>query len=101
MGLAIVSKIWKKTFDYPSRVFFHKKKVIKVKENTEKMIYDKGKTYVNASVEAARNKTYPIVRPLYYYYPTSKETSVKTFIDYVLSPEGQEIVNKVGYISLK
>ncbi|MBK6837822.1 MAG: PstS family phosphate ABC transporter substrate-binding protein [Bacteroidetes bacterium] len=63
--------------------------------------YDKGKTYVNASVEAARNKTYPIVRPLYYYYPTSKEASVKTFIDYVLSPEGQEIVNKVGYISLK
>lgn len=63
--------------------------------------YDKGKTYVNASVEAARNKSYPIVRPLYYYYPTSKEASVKPYLDFVLSPEGQEIVNKVGYISLK
>ncbi|MBK6445666.1 MAG: PstS family phosphate ABC transporter substrate-binding protein [Bacteroidetes bacterium] len=63
--------------------------------------YDKGKTYVNSSVEAARNKTYPIVRPLYYYYPTSKEASVKPFIDYVLSAEGQDLVNKVGYISLK
>ena len=63
--------------------------------------YDQGKTYVNSSVEAAKNKTYPIVRPLYFYYPTSKEASVKNFIDFVLSAEGQEIVNKVGYISLK
>ncbi|HRH66834.1 MAG TPA: PstS family phosphate ABC transporter substrate-binding protein [Bacteroidia bacterium] len=63
--------------------------------------YNGGKTYVNSSVEAARNKTYPIVRPLYYYYPTSKEAMVKPFIDYVLGAEGQELVNKVGYISLK
>ncbi len=63
--------------------------------------YNQGKTYVNSSVEAAKNKTYPIVRPLYFYYPTSKEASVKPFIDFVLGAEGQELVNKVGYISLK
>ena len=62
--------------------------------------YDK-KTFVNASVEAAINKTYPIVRPLYFYYPTSKESVVKPFIDYILSSEGQMIVNEVGYIKLK
>jgi phosphate transport system substrate-binding protein len=62
--------------------------------------YD-GKNYVNASVENAKNKSYPVVRPLYYYYPTSKESIVKPFIDYVLSPEGQKIVDEVGYISLK
>jgi phosphate transport system substrate-binding protein len=62
--------------------------------------YD-GKTFVNSSVEAAKNKTYPIVRPLYYYYPTSKEAAVKPFIDFVLSAEGQKIVSDVGYISLK
>ena len=61
--------------------------------------YD-GKTFVNASVEAAMNKTYPIVRPLYFYYPTSKESSVKPFIDYVLSVEGQKIVDEIGYIPL-
>jgi len=62
--------------------------------------YD-GKTFVNASVEAAQNKTYPVVRPLYYYYPTAKEALVKPFIDFILSAEGQKIVNEVGYISVK
>lgn len=62
--------------------------------------YD-GKIFVNASVEAAINKTYPIVRPLFFYYPTSKEAMVKPFVDYVLSPEGQKVVDEVGYIKLK
>lgn len=63
--------------------------------------YDKGKTFVMASVENAKNKTYPIVRPLFYYYPTTKEKIVKPFVDYVLSAEGQAVVEKVGYITLK
>ncbi len=62
--------------------------------------YD-GKIFVNASVEAAINKTYPIVRPLFFYYPTSKEAMVKPFVDYVLSAEGQKVVDEVGYIKLK
>jgi phosphate transport system substrate-binding protein len=62
--------------------------------------YD-GKNYVNASVANAKNKTYPIVRPLFYYYPTSKEKMVKPFVDYILSAEGQKIVDEVGYIALK
>jgi phosphate transport system substrate-binding protein len=62
--------------------------------------YD-GKTFVPASLEAAKNKTYPIVRPLYLYYPVSKESLVKSFIDYALSAEGQKLVSEVGYIPLK
>ena len=62
--------------------------------------YD-GKTFVDATLENAVNKTYPIVRPLYYYYQTSKESIVKPFIDYVLSAEGQQIVSEIGYIPLK
>lgn len=62
--------------------------------------YD-GKTFVTATIESAKNKSYPIVRPLFFYYPTTKEASVKPFIDYVLSPEGQKIVDQIGYISLK
>jgi phosphate transport system substrate-binding protein len=63
--------------------------------------YDGGKTYVAPSVENARNKSYPVVRPLYYYYEKSAEGSVKPFIDYVLSPEGQKIVSEVGFITVK
>lgn len=63
--------------------------------------YDKGKTYTMASLVNAQNKTYPIVRPLYYYYPLAKESNVKGFISFILSPEGQKIVGQVGYIPLK
>ena len=62
--------------------------------------YD-GKNFVMGSLETAMNKTYPIVRPLYYYYQTSKESTVKPFIDFILSAEGQKIVQQVGYIPLK
>ena len=63
--------------------------------------YDKGKTYVPASVANAKNKTYPIVRPLFYFYPVQKEKTVKPFIDFILSAEGQSIVDQVGYVALK
>ena len=63
--------------------------------------YDKGKTYVLASMENAKNKTYPIVRPLYYFYPVQKEKAEKAFIDFILSAEGQKIVEQVGYVSVK
>lgn len=62
--------------------------------------YD-GKTFVPATMENAINKTYPIVRPLYFYYSMDREKDVKPFIDFVLSAEGQKIVGEVGYIPLK
>ncbi|MBP6334054.1 MAG: phosphate ABC transporter substrate-binding protein [Bacteroidia bacterium] len=63
--------------------------------------YDKGKTFVPASLENAKNKTYPIVRPLFYFYPTAKEALVKPFINFILSAEGQKLVQQVGYIPIK
>ncbi|WP_102407312.1 phosphate ABC transporter substrate-binding protein [Parabacteroides bouchesdurhonensis] len=63
--------------------------------------YDAGKTYTEPSMENAKNKTYPIVRPLFYYYETKNANKVKPFIDYVLSSEGQAIVKKIGYIPVK
>jgi phosphate transport system substrate-binding protein len=63
--------------------------------------YDAGKTFTPPSVENAKNETYPIVRPLIYYYDTRAESVVKPFIDYVLSSEGQKIVSDLGFITLK
>lgn len=63
--------------------------------------YDKGKTYTAPSVENAKNKTYPIVRPLFYYYASTSQAKVKPFIDYVLSPTGQKIVSEIGFITVK
>lgn len=66
-----------------------------------KISYDKGKTFIEPNVTNAKNKSYPVVRPLYYYYLTKDANKVKTFIDFILSEEGQKVVNEVGYISLK
>ncbi|OFY82376.1 MAG: phosphate ABC transporter substrate-binding protein [Bacteroidetes bacterium RIFCSPLOWO2_12_FULL_35_15] len=67
---------------------------------TVKVSYDKGKTYVAPSMASAKDKSYPVVRPLYYYYLTTMEKSVKPFVDFCLSPEGQKIVEQVGYVPL-
>jgi len=68
---------------------------------TLKVSYNKGKSYIEPTVENAKNKSYPVVRPLFYYYLTKDENKVKTFIEYILSTEGQQIVSSVGYITLK
>ena len=62
--------------------------------------YDQGKTYVEPSAANAKNETYPIVRPLLYYYITRQESLVKPFIDFVLSAEGQRIVTEIGFVTV-
>jgi phosphate transport system substrate-binding protein len=62
--------------------------------------YDEGKTFVEPSVKTAKDETYPIVRPLIYYYVDKSEAAVKPFIDYVLSPTGQKIVSDIGFITV-
>lgn len=66
-----------------------------------KVSYDKGKTFVTPTVENAKNKTYPITRPLYVYYLKSAEPKVGAFVKYMLSAEGQAIVLKEGYVPLQ
>ena len=63
--------------------------------------YDGGKTFIEPSFANAKNKTYPVVRPLFYYYLDKSESKVKPFIDFLLSPAGQEIVDEVGCVDLR
>ena len=62
--------------------------------------FDK-KTFTKPSIANAKNKTYPIARPLFYIYAAASENKVKPFVDYVLSPTGQKAVEEIGYIALK
>jgi phosphate transport system substrate-binding protein len=66
-----------------------------------KISYDGGLTFIAPTVENAMNDTYPICRPLYYYYLDSAAAVVKPFIDFILSAEGQKIVREVGYVPLR
>jgi phosphate transport system substrate-binding protein len=53
------------------------------------------------TVQNAKSGAYPIVRPLFYYYVKASESSVKPFIDFVLSDDGQAIVSQTGYITVR
>lgn len=62
--------------------------------------YDQGRTYVYPSIENAVRKTYPVVRPLYYYYDKANEARVRPFIDFIQSAAGQDKTLNVGFIPI-
>ena len=63
--------------------------------------YDGGGHYAVPSVETAADGSYPIVRPLYYYYDATREQAVSSFISYALSPAGQQSVLEQGFVPVK
>ena len=63
--------------------------------------YDGGAHYALPSVENAMNGSYPIVRPLYYYYDVKKESLVSPFVSYICSEKGQQMVREQGFVPLK
>ena len=60
--------------------------------------YDQGKTFVKPTIANAKSKKYPVTRPLYYYHVTTTERNIKPFMDFILSKEGQHIVQAEGYV---
>ena len=62
--------------------------------------YD-GQHFAEPSLENAVNKTYPIVRPLYYYYNAKDSAAVTPLMDFILSDQGQEIIRRSGYIPVR
>ncbi len=53
------------------------------------------------SAEDVKSGKYPLSRDLYMYTRSRPSGEAKDFIDYCLSPDGQEIVTKVGYFPVK
>ena len=53
------------------------------------------------TAETIKNKTYPITRYLFMYLRSKPTGETKAFIDWILSPEGQSEITKVGYFPLK
>ena len=65
-----------------------------------KVAYD-GKHFVYPTMETGRSRIYPILRELYYYYTADKANVAEPFIKFLLSPAGQRIVAKSGYVPVK
>lgn len=60
-----------------------------------------GGEYAQPTPQNATNGTYPIVRPLYYYYEQKNADRVAPLLDYILSSNGQAIIKGGEYIPVK
>ena len=56
---------------------------------------------VRATSETVLSGKYPICRPLFMYTDGAPKGLSKQFIDYILSPEGQKLVEEEGFVGLK
>ena len=57
--------------------------------------------YITPSEESVRSGTYPISRPLFLYSRGTPGAVVKTFLNFVMSSEGQEVVRQIDFVPIK
>jgi phosphate transport system substrate-binding protein len=55
---------------------------------------------ITASAKTALSKKYPVARPLYMYTNGQPKGEVAKFIKFILSPAGQQLVAKEGFVPL-
>jgi phosphate transport system substrate-binding protein len=60
-----------------------------------------GKQAVQPSIEAVLSGAYPLSRKLYVYTVGQPPEPVQAFLDWLISPEGQEIVAREGYVPVQ
>lgn len=56
---------------------------------------------VAPSDQSVKDASYPVVRPLFLYTNGEPQGTVKEFMDFVLSPQGQTIVESAGYVRMQ
>ncbi len=60
-----------------------------------------GGTYVLPSIETVNDKTYAVARDLYMYTNGEPSGAVKEYLDWIKSPEAQQIVAELGFVPVK
>jgi phosphate transport system substrate-binding protein len=73
---------------------------ITAKERALKIASDAKAVAVSPTIENVQTGKYPISRPLLMYTRGEPTGNVKIFIDFVLSPEGQQIVKKIDFVPI-
>ena len=93
---AVVNAVSKEKFGigYGGAAYAKGIKVLKVKK-------DAASPAINPEKATVLNGTYPLARPLFFYLRNKAAGDIKSYIDWVLSPDGQAIVEKVGYYPVK
>lgn len=64
-------------------------------------IAEDGGAYVLPAIETVNDKSYPIARDLYMYTNGEPAGVVKEYLDWILSPEAQEIVAELGFVPIE
>ena len=68
--------------------------ICKVKKDDKSLAYA-------ASAETIKNNQYPITRFLFMYLKSKPTGALKSYIDWILSPEGQKLVVEMGYFPVR
>jgi phosphate transport system substrate-binding protein len=71
------------------------------KVNWLKVSNKKGETGIEPGTDVARSGAYPIARKLYLYTAGEPTGELKAYLEWILSPDGQKIVEKEGFVPLK
>jgi phosphate transport system substrate-binding protein len=62
---------------------------------------DGGITFSEPSQSSVQSLKYPVIRPLYFYYLSENEIKLRSFISFILSEQGQDLVLKLNYVPIK
>jgi phosphate transport system substrate-binding protein len=93
---AVVNAVSKEKFaiGYGGAAYAKGIKILKVKK-------DAATPAIAPSEATIKDGSYPLSRPLFFYVRAKPSADIKAFTDWVLSPEGQSVVTKVGYFPIK
>ena len=69
-----------------------------VSERTKALLVAKGEQFYPPDVNNVIKKTYPLSRPLYFYTNGEPKGITKVFIDFTLSPKGQQQFIETGFV---
>lgn len=93
---AVVNAVAKEKFGigYGGAAYAKGIKILKIKK-------DPASPGVAPELERVKDGSYPLSRPLFFYFRNQPTGESKAFKDWVLSQEGQDVVTKVGYFPVK
>jgi phosphate transport system substrate-binding protein len=66
-----------------------------------KVSRSKGEPPIAPTVANAQNQSYPLTRALLVYTVGEPAGRVARYLDWLISPEGQEIVEELGYVAAR
>ena len=69
-----------------------------VSDRTKALLVAKGSDFYPPDVNNVIKKTYPLSRPLYFYTNGEPQGAVKLFIDFTMSPKGQQQFIETGFV---